>query len=505
MKLALFLAALLAAQQPKSVKLIVYDNEGRALDLPGFLRMIGRADQTEPADPARAAVAVEGAPKPALREENGIILLEWTRAPTAQLSLPWPIEKDGFSTVWADKEGRGFEPGSTVLLNEEIAITQYRLFRDSLRKHQTEMKPLYKQGAKPRKAAEEAKLLMAAAHGEKAPDKRALAFAKALHATSIAWQKMLFEHALQIALSEKNKEEPRFGVTLDESLLNRLNHFRWLAGAVQRSGANWVRLVFRPNPGDFTYGSLRSFNEYDEIVDELRSRGLKIMGTVLDTAQWPRTMTPQVYAERVKNLALHYRDKIRTWEVGSELNGDWLGGVRDPLSPDEVYRVYRAGAAKLKELDPSFESVVTLYWWDGTAPSEEHSTFGWLKRRSREGFGRDVDVVGLSLQPDDNPVGMAFETIFERVHREVPDKRLMVSSLGYVEGDKLQGWWWFDPEDVEAGRSDVLIFMTTASCAMPRSLCGGFWWQTLDQMIPGNRKTTGLFSDLEKTLRQLRR
>lgn len=511
MKLALLLAALLSAQQPKSIKLVVYDNQGKPLDLHSFLAHIGRADIGQPPDPAAAPISVtspegQGAPaRPVLREENGLILLSWTRLSTIQLSLPWPVDEDGYSTVWADKEKLGYADGAVVMLNEEIAATQYRLFRDSTRKHQTEMQPLYKQGAKAKKAAEEAKLAMAAAHGEKAPDKRAVAFAKAMRATSIAWQKMLFEHALQIALSSKGKEELRFGLTLDEGLLNRLNHFRWLSSSIQRSGTNWVRLVFKANPDDFTYSSLRSFNEYDEIIDELREKGLRIMGTVLDTAQWPRGMKPAQYSERVKNLALHYKDKIRSWEVGTEINGDWLGGSRDPMGPDEVYRIYRAGASKLKELDPTFESVVTLYWWDGTAPTYEHSTFGWLKRRVREGFGRDVDVIGLSLQADDNPVGMALETIFERVHQELPDKRLMISSLGYVEGQALKGYWWFDPEDVVSGRSDVLIFMTTASCALPRSLCGGFWWQALDQMIPGNRKTTGLFSDLEKTLEQLGR
>ncbi|MDD5655939.1 MAG: hypothetical protein PHF00_01635 [Elusimicrobia bacterium] len=229
------------------------------------------------------------------------------------------------------------------------------------------------------------------------------------------------------------------------------------------------------------------------------------MGTVLDTGQWPSALTPQVYAERVKNLALHYRDRIRSWEVGSELNGDWLGGVRSPLSPSQVFRIYSTGAAKIKELDPSLETVATLYWWDGTAPDEEHSTTGWLKRYSRLGFGRDLDVLAVSLQPDDNPVGMALETIFDRMHAELPDKRLMIGSLGYVERDQLQGYWWLDPANVAAAREDLLMFATAASCAMPRSLCGGFWWQTLDQLIPGKGKVTPLYRAYAKTLEELGR
>lgn len=506
------LAAPLSAESPRgTVQLLAYDTDGKLLDLEGLLSFIGRADGKSPRDPAKSAILATSLDllatpdKPKLRQEAEKLLLSWEKLPRVQLSLPWPVSDDGFSTVWADKEGAGFTDSDVVLLNEQVALTQYRLFHDSLRKHMTDMEPLYKQGSKSRKKAEEAKDLIAKAYAEKEPRSRAKAFDKALHVISLAWQKMLFEHGVQVALGEKTKNTLRFGLSLDENLLQRLDHYKWLIGAIHRSGTNWVRLVFRSNPDDFTYANLRSFNDYDEIITELRSRGLRVMGSVLDTSQWPRTLTPAAYSERAKNLVLHYKDQIRSWEVGSEINGNWLGGQKEPLSADQVFRIYTTAAAKVKEIDPSLETVATLYWWDGTAPDEEHSTLGWLKRRSREGFGRNLDVVGISLQPDDNPVGMAFESIFERVHQEMPDKRLMLASLGYVEDETLRGYYWLDRTDVESARSDLLILLTTASCAMPRSYCGGFWWQTLEQMLPGSRKTTSLFNDHIKTLEQLGR
>jgi hypothetical protein len=512
--LLLLPACLLAAQTPApggTVEVVAYDAQGKRLDLEGLLRFIGRADGQSPPDPAKAAILaaspdrVPAPVKPRLRQEGSKILLSWEKLPRACFNLPWPVAEDGFSSVSIDGEGSGFSDGDVLHLNEQIAATQYRLLRDSLRKHLSDMQPLYKQDAKSRKKAEEAKNLMAAAHAEKDPAARARAFDKALRATSLAWQKVLIDHGAQIARGEKARDALRFGLTLDEGILGRLDHFRWIVAAIERSGTNWVRLVFRSNPEDFTYSNLRSFNDYDEIVAELRSRGLRVMGSVLDTAQWPRALTPQAYSERAKNLVLHYKDQIRSWEVGSEINGDWLGGRQDPLSLDQVYRIYSAAADKVKELDPALETVATLYWWEGTAPDEEHSTLGWLRRRSKEGFGRNLDVLGISLQPDDNPVGMALEPLFERVHQELPDKKLMISSLGYVEGDALKGYYWFDPQDPWSARSDLLTLLTPASCAMPNSLCGGFWWQTLEQMLPGNRKTTSLFKDHAKTLEQLGR
>ena len=518
----LFLAALLApsslhaqASPPKlfskgggSVKVFAYDASGRLMKLNELLAFIGRVDRQEGSPPGIVAYSPDGllAPsKPTLKQEGDMVLLSWEKLPRVHLSLPWPVAEDGFSTIWADKNGEAFVDGDAVFLNEEAAVTQYRLFKESLRKHMTDWDPIYRPGPKAKRKNEDAHDLMTKAFAQKDPSKRAVAFDKALHATSLAWPKLLFEHVLQIPLHDNNRDSMRFGLTLDASLLQRLDQYKWIIGSLQKSGANWVRLVFRHNPDDFFYENMRSYNEYDAIIDELRSKGIRVMGCVLDTGQWPKTMTPQMYSERVKNLVFHYKDKIRSWEVGSEINGNWLGGVSNPMTPDQVFRIYYAGAAKVKEIDPSLETVATLYWWEGTAPDEEHSLFGWLRKYSNQGFGRNLDVIALSLQPEDNPVGMAFETIFQRVHDTLPDKKILLGSMGYVEqGDKLKGYYWLDPEDVDGARKDLAILFTTISCAAPRSLCGGFWWQALDQMYPG-KKTSDLFRVYAKTLGQLGR
>ncbi|HAM35593.1 MAG TPA: hypothetical protein DEB40_02180 [Elusimicrobia bacterium] len=494
----------------KTLKLLAFDRSGQALNLQDFLAFIGRADMSKPADPRLSGIIVTApdetsSAKPALEQEGDTLTLSWDRYQPIHISLPWPVNGEGFSTVWMDKNGAGYGDGDAVLVNEEIALTQYRRFKDSWRKRTLEWYPLYKPGAKSRKAADLAKDRMAQALEQKDPPARARAFDAALQAVSAAWRQTLFEHGLQIALNDRFNLPLRFGLVIDDGIFQRLDHYQSLIQAVKRGRANWVRLVFRSNPDDFVYASQRSFNEYDAIVKELREKGLRIMGAALDTSQWPRGMTSAVYAERVKNLALHYRDDIRSWEVGSELNGDWLGGVNSPFDPEQVHRIYSAAAAKLKGIDPTFETVASLYWWDGTAPDHEHSLFGWLKRYGRQGFGRDLDIVAVSLQPDDNPVGMALESIFERLNQELPGQRFMLGSLGYAEKDKLQGYYWLEPDDVEAARENLLGLLTASACAMPRSLCGGFWWQTLDQMFPGKGRTTGLYRSYAKTLEQLGR
>jgi hypothetical protein len=384
-----------ASMSGGSVKLIAYDAGGKVLDINGLYDFLGRVDRGSPADPARislwaSAPEGNGWVKPKASQMGALLMVGWDRLPRARLSLVWPISESGFANVWADKGGAGFTDGDVVYLNEEIALTQYRLFKEAWLKHLKDMVPAYEPGAKAKKLAGKAQSLMADAQASRGGARRAGAFDKALRATEIAWEKMVCESGLQIAHDEKYRPSLRFGLTLDESLLSRLDHFRWIVDMVKRSGANWVRLVFRPNPSDFAYAKEGSFNEYDGVVKELRAANIRVMGCLLATTQWPVTLTPEAYAERARNLVLHYRGQINSWEVGNEINGDWLGGAKTPMETDKVFAIYSAAAAEVKKVEPSLETVATLYWWDATAPDEEHSLFGWLAKYVPRGFGRNL-------------------------------------------------------------------------------------------------------------------
>ena len=511
MKAAALTLLLAAHAGAASIKIIAFNEKSAPHEAPGLVKLLARADEKSP-DPKKIPLwaAVIGAQsslqRMQLSQKDGHLLASWEGTAPVRLELIWPVFEDGYNAVAADNGGAGFKDGETVYLAEEIAKTQYNRFKESWKWRALDWQPLYKPGKKSKELHDAAKDAMAAAAREKDPPTRGKMHEMALHAISLAWANALIEHGVQRALTDRRASEHRFGLTLDEGMLKRLDDLDWIVDAVSRSGANWVRLVFRANSSDFTYASLRSFNEYDGIVDRLARKKISVMGCVLDTTQWPKSLTAELYGERVKNLVLHYRGKITSWEVGSELNGDWLGGAGAPFSPDEIYRIYAAGAAKVKELDPEMETVATLYAWEETAPDREHSLSGWLTTQVKRGFGKNLDVLGLSIQPEDNPAGMGLEHMVTVARDALPGQKLLITSLGFAEKDQVKGYWWLSPNDVESARKDVAVLYTTVSCAMPRSLCGVFWWQPLDQMLPsGNRKGTELYKMWKRALAQLGR
>lgn len=506
MTAALLLTVALAAKAA-TVKLFVFDERGHTLDASGLARRISRTDEKTP-DLAKLpfwAFSLDGSGSPVrvrIVQTGKLLTASWPGGP-ATLQLIWPIKDAGFSAVVADNDGHGFSDGAAVFIDEEIAVTEYRLFKDSWKHHIGDYAPPYSPGSNVKQLAEEAQKSLADATRQSDAAKRATGFQSALRATSQAWAASLSEHGLQMSSEPSNIKKFRFGLTLDDGLMSRIEDVEWVAESVARSGANWVRVVLRPNPIDFIYSRQRSFNEVDGIVDTLRKKKMSIMLCILDTAQWPRTMSPAIYAQRINNVVLHFKGKVSSWEVGSELNGDWLGGASAPLTTDQVFQIYSAGVTKARELDPRAEIVATLYGWEATAPDRAHSLSGWLKHYSPLGFAKSADIVGLSLYPEDNPVGVSLERVFDQVADILPGTPLILSSYGYVEKDALKGYWWLAPDDVEGARKNLVASYTFASCALRSSLCGGFWWQTLDQMLPpGRHKTTDLYKTFSRTMSQ---
>ncbi len=500
-------AGLACGARSATVKLFAYDDRGRTLDLQGLLAVLSRADSAAPRDPARAPVwaAPVDASAPIQRvrlaQTGPMVTASWDGGPAA-LRLVWPVADDGYSSVSADDAGHGFADGAAVFLDEEIALTEYRKLKDAMAAARGPDAP----GRKESLRLDAAKRAIAKAETLKDSGPRARAFARALRAVSLADETWLFERGRRRMSSRSFRNRARFGLTLDAGVLRRLGDLDWIADSLAGVGANWARVVFAPNPRDFLYARAASFDEYDGVVAALTKRGVKVMGCVLDTAQWPRAMTPAIYAARAGNLAAHYRGRVASWEVGNEINGDWLGGARAPLSPEQVFAIYSAAPAAVRAADPRAEIEVSLYWWEETAPDRAHSLSGWLADFVPKGFGRGVDAVGLDVFPEDNPAGLGLERGFLELSHALPSKTLLLSSFGYVEGDKLLGYWWLSPENVDGARKDLTVLYTAASCAMPGSVCGGFWWQTLDQLLPpGRRRATDLFRVYARGLYDLRR
>ncbi|MBI3548881.1 MAG: hypothetical protein HY078_07575 [Elusimicrobia bacterium] len=493
-----------------TLRLSAYDRTGKAMTSGELFEFIAPQALKGKAAAATSALYVmdtKGEPvagRPWWVAGSSAPSISWSGTGRVKLSLPWPVAEDGFSTVTLDKNGEGYSDGESVLLNEDIARTQFRLFKASLKERRTEWLPPYKASPAASKLHAKAEDEIAAALAASSKPDRAQAFDKALTSISLGWAKMLFEHGEQIAQDRKLGTALRWGLTLDESLSDRLADYSKILKQLDRSGVTWVRLVFKGNPDDFLYATPRSFTAYDHFVEDLVSRKIQIVGSVLDSSLWPKTLTPQALRQRTKNLVLHYKKSIRSWEIASEPNGTCLGGCKTPLPEETVARAIQESYEEVHSADPHLETIATLYWWEGTAGDDIHPTLTWINRPAARTILKNVDVIALSIYPEDNPLGLAFEPVFRAVAERFPSKRVMLGGFGYGSGEKLQGFWWLNPEDIDGARKDLLILYTGAACAMPRSLGGGFFWDSLTHLIGPSREAAETLKVYRKTMHFLR-
>jgi hypothetical protein len=517
MQLILIITALILAPAAQAAdfraEIVAQDEKGRPLDYARLLKHIApNSQRRRGVTPERSGLFVtdlDGQPVPGRPwwvTSATAPTISWRGATQVRITLPWPVGKDGFSTIVVDNGGKGYKNGQKIFLNEDAAIKAYRGMQAALKiRRGAGWTPPYAPSDDVTDLVARAKEAIAEAKAQKSPRKRGKAFNQALTAASFAWQQVLYDYGRQRAQHKKYGPRLRFGLSIDESILERIDEHEKIVDRIKNSGANWVRLVFHNPPGDFTYSRDSSFAVYDSFIRLLGTRKIRIMGSVCDSMLWPKDLTAKLYQKRTKNLVMRYKDVIRSWEVASEPNADWLGGTRTPLGRKEVLLAVQKAVVQVKRIDSSLETVATLHWWEGTARDENYALFPWLDWAARRGFGKGVDVMAVSVYPHRHPLGLAFDRVFLELNRRFPDKKLMLGGFSFADGKKNDGYWWLTPRASKEARKDLLLLYMGVSAAVPNAIGGGFYWGTLKWMLPPGKRPGGLYRVHGKALERLKK
>jgi hypothetical protein len=106
----------------------------------------------------------------------------------------------------------------------------------------------------------------------------------------------------------------------------------------------------------------------------------------------------------------------------------------------------------------------------------------------------NVDDIGLSLYPEDHPMGAELDRVMSTLHTQFASQHLMITELDYWATGLSETWWWNSQSDpTGAGRSGVAQFYASAIYSFPYAGGGTFWWYFLGEATSGS----GLQSTLE--------
>lgn len=416
--------------------------DGELLDHDGFvaIQSNGRGDggyNDALVDPDTLDV-IQMYPIFAADDDGGIVLL---RPPgDVALTLAWPTSL-GYSTLVIELPPPGRYDFN--LLAAEAAVAE-------LRDHRPDPTP---------EVWEQTFTAAEAALGTARATSGAEAAAAADEALDLAARTSLLPHGTGRSPAETIK-----GVTIDRVLDDPAiwTSIRDLAGGRQP----WARIVFDPGVPAETYRST---------VDAATTAGVSVLGELLDSSAMADVPLDEFEA-RVREYVDAFPE-LAAWEVGNEVNGNWLG-------PDVVAKI-RYAAQYVKDTTDA-RTMLTLYWQLGE-DTEDSAMFSWLTANVDDELAALIDDVSVSMWVEEHPMGSMFDRVFRQLAERFPDKGLFIGELGYGNDDLETIWWWGDPDDeTGAARRAVADTYWPLAFDRPELSGGGFWWYYLDDLTPPN-------------------
>ena len=378
------------------------------------------------------------------------------------LSLAWPTA-DGYSTLLLDVTQPGTYNFNLLAAEQAVASLDAAVAA----------RPAYRPSPDFAAASQQAHAQLDSAHA--APDEgaqgahAAAALDHAVHASVT----LLTEYGQQYGAANRALR-PQWGVTFDDISGGQgdLSTVRDLVGGDPQDG--WVRIVFDRQETAASY--------VDE-VNTAHGLGLHVLGQLLDSSDMAKVDLGQ-WQSRVASYVATL-PSVDEWEIGNEVNGNWLGA-------DVAAKV--AYAASYVKAHTGARTLLTLYWQLGEDDAA-HSMFTWLHANVSPDTMAHIDDVGLSLYPEDHPMGAAFDRVVATLHAAAPGRRVLVTELDYWSPDLDHTWTWGPANDpAGAGRLQLARFYQSAIMGYPYSGGGAYWWYYLAEALPKNQLWSTLAS-----------
>jgi hypothetical protein len=254
------------------------------------------------------------------------------------------------------------------------------------------------------------------------------------------------------------------GVTIDD--VNRLDDI--VVSLRELSIRPTVRIVFDPN---------KPASYYTEPVERLNKAAF-IMGELLDS-YYMKDYSVQQYAERTEDYLRTLGSKIDIWEIGNEVNGEWLGNSDSVM--EKVKKAYRLVKLSGKK------SALTLYYNYGCWDKPENEMFRWAAENI-PGYMKDsLDYVFVSYYEDEcNELQPDWQAVFDSLHVLFPFSKLGIGECGTIFPDK---------------KEEYLERYYGMQIKTSNYVGGYFWWYFKQDCVPYSKP---LWKILNSVLKQSR-
>lgn len=269
-------------------------------------------------------------------------------------------------------------------------------------------------------------------------------------------KKLIFRFSILILLlltcfSYSQEQDRVFGITIDG--INNLNNI------VNTIGRHKQRMTTR-----IVFDEWQSAENYSIAVNRIDSVS-SIMGELLDS-YYMNNYSVQQFNNRVDEYLAAFGDKVDIWEIGNEINGEWLGN-RDSVLTKLMYAYSRTNKY-------GYKSAVTLYYNKNCWENPQNEMFRWVNENLREHRKFQPDYVLVSYYEDDcNNLQPNWQQVFDSLHTLFPNSKLGIGECGTEKANK---------------KAEYINRYYKMNVTTPNYIGGYFWWYYRQDCIPWNSK-----------------
>lgn len=199
---------------------------------------------------------------------------------------------------------------------------------------------------------------------------------------------------------------------------------------------------------------------YSDAVDQIGNVAY-VMGELLDSFA-VKDISVTAYKQRMQQYLAAFGTKVDIWEVGNEINGEWLGNTSDVVAK-------MTGAYDLAKA-AGVTTELTLYMNQDCWSSADHEMFTWTQANVPARMKQGLDYVLVSFYEDDcNGVQPDWPSVFARLHDMFPSSRIGFGEVGTKYADR---------------KNEYITRYYSMSIADPHYVGGYFWWYGKQDLVP---------------------
>ncbi len=250
-----------------------------------------------------------------------------------------------------------------------------------------------------------------------------------------------------------------WGITTDDPTVQTTSQVSSIAAFSRRVT---LRTVFDPPTGGSPAAA-----DYLPSVRALSDKG-DVMGLPVDSSAMSQFTTAAIGA-RIAEYLSTLGPYVRIWEIGNEVNGNWLG--QDVITKIETMYDAAKAAGKL--------TALTLYYENPPTPGYE--MISWVDRNIPPGhrMRSGLDYVLVSYYEDQNAGHQLSQSELDTMFAALTT-RFTSASLGFGEC----GWGGQIPSDAAARAALIQRFYGYRVPSVPAYIGGCLYWHYRQTMVP---------------------